>query len=464
MGLTARAHRHLDYDKAAQAIFTDPEIAEVGVAEAEAFAAGRKLRVTKVPFSANPKSLINGDTRGFVKILSDPATGVVLGGAIVGPQRGRADLGDRGRGHQPPEGRRHRRLVARAPGAGRVAGRSCVLTPCARSSPAPPGSSAATSRRRCWRVVTRSSASTASRRTTTAPTKEQNLARARGDTDHFEFVEADLRTCDIEALLERRRRRVPPGRAGRACGSRGRTGSPTTSGHNVLATQRLLEARAARAARGARRATRRRRRCTATSRVTRPWRPTCPSRSARTASRSSRPSTCAACTRRTRACTPCRCGTSPCSARGNGPTCRSTGCARPRSHGAQFPRYGDGTQIREFTYVGDIVAGNLAAADADVAARHVREPRRRRRDHAQRPDRARRRPRGRAGRDRSAARRWPGDSFRNGGAIDRARELLGWEPHVSLRDGIAAQLAWHRCGARVGGSARDGRRARLAAR
>jgi dihydrolipoamide dehydrogenase len=84
MGLTARAHRHLDYAKAAQAIFTYPEIAEVGVAEAEAFAAGRKLRVTKVPFSSNPKSLINGDSRGFVKILSDPATGVALGGAIVG--------------------------------------------------------------------------------------------------------------------------------------------------------------------------------------------------------------------------------------------------------------------------------------------------------------------------------------------------------------------------------------------
>jgi NAD(P)H dehydrogenase (quinone) len=84
MGLTARAHRHLDYDKAASAIFTVPEIADVGMAEAEAFAAGRKLRVTKVPFSANPKSLINGDPRGFVKILSDPATGVVLGGSIVG--------------------------------------------------------------------------------------------------------------------------------------------------------------------------------------------------------------------------------------------------------------------------------------------------------------------------------------------------------------------------------------------
>jgi len=84
MGLNTRQHRHLDYDKAAQAIFTEPEIAEVGIAEAEGFASGRKIRVTKVPFSTNAKALINDDTRGFVKILSDPATGVVLGGCIVG--------------------------------------------------------------------------------------------------------------------------------------------------------------------------------------------------------------------------------------------------------------------------------------------------------------------------------------------------------------------------------------------
>jgi len=84
MGLQAREHRHLDYDKAPQAVFTEPEIAEVGVAEAEANARGRKIRVTKVPFSASPKALINHDTRGFVKIVSDPATGIVLGGSIVG--------------------------------------------------------------------------------------------------------------------------------------------------------------------------------------------------------------------------------------------------------------------------------------------------------------------------------------------------------------------------------------------
>jgi dihydrolipoamide dehydrogenase len=84
MGLHNAPHRHLDYDKAASAIFTDPEIADVGVAEADAFAEGRKIRVTKVPFSVSAKALINNDPRGFVKIVSDPATGVVMGGSIVG--------------------------------------------------------------------------------------------------------------------------------------------------------------------------------------------------------------------------------------------------------------------------------------------------------------------------------------------------------------------------------------------
>jgi len=84
MGIHTREHRHIDYEKAASAIFTEPEIAEVGLAEAEAFASGRKIRVTKVPYAAAAKALINDDPRGFVKIISDPATGVVLGGSIVG--------------------------------------------------------------------------------------------------------------------------------------------------------------------------------------------------------------------------------------------------------------------------------------------------------------------------------------------------------------------------------------------
>jgi dihydrolipoamide dehydrogenase len=84
MGVQSRHSRRVDYDKAASAIFTVPEIADVGLAEADAFSEGRKVRVTKVPFSASPKALIESHSRGFVKIVSDPATGVVLGGSIVG--------------------------------------------------------------------------------------------------------------------------------------------------------------------------------------------------------------------------------------------------------------------------------------------------------------------------------------------------------------------------------------------
>lgn len=79
-----RSVKPIDYSKVAQAIFTEPEIASVGLEEAEAAAEGRKVRITKVPFASNPRSLIHGATRGFVKVISDPATRVILGGTIVG--------------------------------------------------------------------------------------------------------------------------------------------------------------------------------------------------------------------------------------------------------------------------------------------------------------------------------------------------------------------------------------------
>jgi len=74
----------LDYGKVAQAIFTKPEIASVGLEEVDAASEGRKVRITKVPLAANAKALIDGNPRGFVKVVSDPATRVVLGGTIVG--------------------------------------------------------------------------------------------------------------------------------------------------------------------------------------------------------------------------------------------------------------------------------------------------------------------------------------------------------------------------------------------
>lgn len=74
----------IDYSKVSQAIFTEPEIASVGLEEADLAAGGRKVRTTKVPFAANARAVLQGNPRGFVKVMSDPATGVVLGGSIVG--------------------------------------------------------------------------------------------------------------------------------------------------------------------------------------------------------------------------------------------------------------------------------------------------------------------------------------------------------------------------------------------
>ncbi len=82
--LMGRQVTPLDYGKVTQAIFTEPEIASVGLEEVDAAAEGRKVRITKVPFAANPRALIQANPRGFAKVISDPATHVVLGGTVVG--------------------------------------------------------------------------------------------------------------------------------------------------------------------------------------------------------------------------------------------------------------------------------------------------------------------------------------------------------------------------------------------
>jgi dihydrolipoamide dehydrogenase len=74
----------LDYSKVAEAIFTEPEIASVGLVDVESAAHSRKVRTMKVPFASNARSVLQHFTRGFIKLTSDPATGVVLGGTIVG--------------------------------------------------------------------------------------------------------------------------------------------------------------------------------------------------------------------------------------------------------------------------------------------------------------------------------------------------------------------------------------------
>jgi len=75
----------LDVHAMPAAIFTDPEIATVGLQEAEANGQGRRTRVGRVPFAAIGRALTTGEYDGFVKLIADTDTKVLLGATIVGP-------------------------------------------------------------------------------------------------------------------------------------------------------------------------------------------------------------------------------------------------------------------------------------------------------------------------------------------------------------------------------------------
>jgi UDP-glucuronate 4-epimerase len=111
--------------------------------------------------------------------------------------------------------------------------------------------------------------------------------------------------------------------------------------------------------------------------------------------------------------------------------------------GTPFPLFGDGSAVRDFTYVDDAVAANLAAAAADLSPGTVvnvaggGEI-----DMASLLDLAGDVLGGPVLVDRQP--KQPGDVDRTGGTIDRAAELLGWAPQVPIADGLAHQAAWHR--------------------
>jgi nucleoside-diphosphate-sugar epimerase len=109
------------------------------------------------------------------------------------------------------------------------------------------------------------------------------------------------------------------------------------------------------------------------------------------------------------------------------------------AQGTPFPLYGDGTQRREFTYVGDVVSATLAAAQADARSAVVNvgggesasmlEVLRIVEEVTQRPIQI------------ESCGPQPGDVETTGADLTLARSLLDYCPRTSLRDGIAAQAA-----------------------
>lgn len=111
-------------------------------------------------------------------------------------------------------------------------------------------------------------------------------------------------------------------------------------------------------------------------------------------------------------------------------------------NGTPFPLYGDGRQLRDFTYVDDVVAANLAAVSADPppgtvvnvaggSSTSMREVVELIGELVGRPVLI------------DAQPPQPGDVLATAALTRAASQVLGWEPHTDLRTGVARQVAWH---------------------
>jgi pyruvate/2-oxoglutarate dehydrogenase complex dihydrolipoamide dehydrogenase (E3) component len=80
--------KQMDYRLLTEIIFTEPQVAVVGLTEKKAHVMNVAYEVAKYPFNDHGKSLIMEAKDGFVKLLADPLTGEILGGCCVGPVGG----------------------------------------------------------------------------------------------------------------------------------------------------------------------------------------------------------------------------------------------------------------------------------------------------------------------------------------------------------------------------------------
>ena len=78
----------MDYRLLSEVVFTEPQVAVVGLTEKSARAANRPYLAASYPFNDHGKSLIMEAKDGFVKLLADPAGGEIIGGCCVGPVGG----------------------------------------------------------------------------------------------------------------------------------------------------------------------------------------------------------------------------------------------------------------------------------------------------------------------------------------------------------------------------------------
>ena len=76
----------LERDKIPGCTYSRPQVASVGLTEAQARATGRPVRVGRFPLAANGKAIALGEDQGLVKTIFDAGTGKLLGAHMVGPE------------------------------------------------------------------------------------------------------------------------------------------------------------------------------------------------------------------------------------------------------------------------------------------------------------------------------------------------------------------------------------------
>lgn len=76
----------IDYRLRLFVVFSEPEIGVVGMTERELQGEGARYRVASYPFNDHGKSLIMGETDGFVKLLASEESGELIGAAVIGPR------------------------------------------------------------------------------------------------------------------------------------------------------------------------------------------------------------------------------------------------------------------------------------------------------------------------------------------------------------------------------------------
>jgi dihydrolipoamide dehydrogenase len=75
---------HIDWNLVPAIVYTDPEVASVGLGEDAAKAAGTAVNIGRFNFAANGRAIANDSTDGFVKVIADAKTDRILGAQILG--------------------------------------------------------------------------------------------------------------------------------------------------------------------------------------------------------------------------------------------------------------------------------------------------------------------------------------------------------------------------------------------